>query len=277
MFQLLRLAYSNPYPVRAAIRRLIRFLKLGSYQNRVRIGAVPRPQYAFCVFHAALLAKRLGYRRISAIEFGVAGGNGLLALEYHAREVSRCLGVDVEVYGFDTGSGLPRPSDYRDMPYIWCKAFFEMNVQQLKSRLTLAKLVLGDVAATVPTFIERFNPAPIGAVMIDVDYYSSTVAALKLFEIGDNSLLPRIYCYFDDVIFDPISAFNDYTGERLAIREFNDSNIDRKIALPYINGYIDEWIQQIWVFHSFTHSRYNDFVRADEASQLPLSERLFRR
>ena len=40
-----------------------------------------RPNYTWALLHAGHLAKTLGIRRISAIEFGVAGGNGLLALE----------------------------------------------------------------------------------------------------------------------------------------------------------------------------------------------------
>src|SRR6187549_2659720 len=39
------------------------------------------PQYTWGVLQAAHLATTLGIRRISVIEFGVAGGNGLVALE----------------------------------------------------------------------------------------------------------------------------------------------------------------------------------------------------
>jgi hypothetical protein len=49
----------------------------------------PRPQYAYGVFHAADLAKRLGVSAISVIEFGVAGGLGLLALENIAASISQ--------------------------------------------------------------------------------------------------------------------------------------------------------------------------------------------
>jgi hypothetical protein len=263
--------YKRRYPVRGALRRIVRALKIGRYEERLRIGAVPRPQYGFCLYSAAMLARRLGYQRISAIEFGVAGGRGLLALERHADEISRCLGVEIEIYGFDTGKGLPPPQDYRDMPYIWKQGFFQMNREELQSRLGRAKLIIGDVAATVPEFVERHKPAPIGTAMIDLDYYSATASALRIFEAADEYLLPRAYCYFDDVVaHDPLSAFNDFTGERLAIAKFNQRNTDRQMAVPYLSGFIDEWIQQIWVLHVFHHPRYADFVRDYEVTQLPL-------
>src|SRR6266851_7746170 len=74
-----------------------------SYPELFRSGRTERPHYAYCVYQAAVLAKRLGYPRISVIEFGVAGGNGLVNLEWHAREISRWLSIGIDVYGFDTG------------------------------------------------------------------------------------------------------------------------------------------------------------------------------
>jgi hypothetical protein len=45
-----------------------------------------------------------------------------------------------------------------------------MDVAQLESRLFEARLVLGDISDTVPTFVEKFAPAPIGFVAIDLAY-----------------------------------------------------------------------------------------------------------
>ena len=47
------------------------------------------------------------------LEFGVAGGAGLLSLERIAELVEGLTGVEIEVHGFDTGTGLPAPKDYR--------------------------------------------------------------------------------------------------------------------------------------------------------------------
>ncbi|HEY5681248.1 MAG TPA: hypothetical protein VIS55_14360 [Pseudomonadales bacterium] len=49
----------------------------------------------------------------------MAGGNGLVEMERIAREVEPLFGVGIEIWGFDSGKGLPAPRDYRDLPYIW--------------------------------------------------------------------------------------------------------------------------------------------------------------
>src|SRR5262245_49184055 len=145
--------------------KLIRKLQIGSYKQRVLLGAVDRPHYAYCVYNAAVLARKLGYQRISVLEFGVAGGNGLINLEYHAQEVSRLLSIDVDIYGFDTGEGLPEPVDHRDLPYHWKKGFYRMDVPKLKSKLKKATLVLGCIENTSLNFFEKYTPAAIGAVV----------------------------------------------------------------------------------------------------------------
>ena len=47
-----------------------------NYYKLIKKGCVARPQYALGIFEASILAKRLGYKKISIIEFGCAGGNG---------------------------------------------------------------------------------------------------------------------------------------------------------------------------------------------------------
>jgi hypothetical protein len=61
-----------------------------------------------------------------------------------------------------------------------------------------------------------------------MDYYSSTKAAMRIFDADDKYLLPRIWNYFDDIGGDNLALLSDYTGERLAIKEFNDSHPDKK-------------------------------------------------
>lgn len=48
-----------------------------------------RPSYIWGVLQGASLAKVLGLPRVSVIEFGVAGGGGLIALERIAEAVER--------------------------------------------------------------------------------------------------------------------------------------------------------------------------------------------
>ncbi|MGI9484529.1 MAG: hypothetical protein ACR2RF_01345 [Geminicoccaceae bacterium] len=53
----------------------------------------------------------MGHNRITAIEFGVAGGSGLLVPEGHAERVVREIGIKIDIVGFDLGSGLPELKD----------------------------------------------------------------------------------------------------------------------------------------------------------------------
>ena len=262
----------DPYPLRTLIQELMRRFKFGSYVSRLKIGAVDRPHYAYCVYNGALLAKKLGYSGISVLEFGVAGGRGLLNLEYCAEHIRKLLSINIEIYGFDVGKGLPEPLDYRDLPYHWRKSFYEMDVQKLKAKLKTAKLVLGDVKETAKTFLEEYNPQPIGAIMFDLDFYSSTVNALKIFEGDEKYFLPLLFCYFDDVTGSEIELYNDYTGERLAINEFNNTHKRKKLSKAYHlleQKVVEQWYHQIWVFHNFQHSKYNNFI-SKEDQQLPL-------
>ena len=123
---------------------------------------------------AAKLARALGLDRITAVEFGVAGGNGLVSMERIAEAVGGHLGVDVAVIGFDVGSGTPAPEDFRDLPHVWAQGFYKMDAEARLARLRKAELVLGNVADTVRATVAREGLPPIGFVLFDLDYYSST-------------------------------------------------------------------------------------------------------
>ena len=194
------------------VRSLWNLFPVGPVDLRVRFGVFPRPQYAFGVYYAADLAKRLGLPSISVIEFGVAGGRGLLALESIAELIGNELGVTIHVTGFDSGHGMPKPLDYRDLPHVWAGGFYAMDEDKLRATLSpKTELVLGDVAAVVGRWKA---PAPVGFVAFDLDYYSSTKAALSLFEDAEERPhLPRVYCYFDDIIWPARACHNEYTGE----------------------------------------------------------------
>ncbi len=272
MLSFLKGLIHDPYPLRTFALRCKHKLNRGTYVERLHDGNVDRPHYGYCLYNGAVLAKKLGLIRISVLEFGVAGGRGLLNLEYHAREIEQALGIEIEIYGFDTGKGLPRPVDYRDLPYHWKEGFFAMDGEKLQARLTRAKLVLGDIAETSRDFFEKHQPAPIAAIMHDFDFYSATAAALCMFEAPEKYFLPRVFCYFDDIIGSETELYNDYTGERLAINEFNCAHETKKLAAAQhllARRIRETWHHQIFIYHDFEHSRYNDFV-SDGAEQLPL-------
>lgn len=222
-------------------------------------GAV-RPNYTWAVLQAAYLAKSLKLKRISAVEFGVAGGNGLISLEKTAEEIERILNVKIDVYGFDTGYGLPKPTDYRDLPHLYEESTYPMDQTLLQHRLKKANLTLGLIQDTLPSFIAS-EPPPVGFIAVDVDLYSSTVHSLKLLEASSKLLLPRIHCYFDDIIG---FSFAEFNGERLAIKEFNETHELRKISpifgLRYFvpEAMIDNpWVEGMYVVHILDHELYS--------------------
>lgn len=233
---------------------------VGKVSDRVRFGIWERPNYAYGVNFAANLAKKLGLNAISVIEFGVAGGRGLLALEDVAERIGRHYGVRISVWGFDSGAGLHKPVDYRDQPHVWGQGDYVMDVKALKARLRFAHLELGDVAETIPPFLEHVGAPPIGFVSFDLDYYSSTAVALKILDGPPDSRLPRVCCYFDDIIWPEEACHNEYAGEYLAINEYNAQHETSKIAklanLRWLQPHAAEWHEQIYIHHDFGHPLY---------------------
>jgi hypothetical protein len=208
------------------------------------------------------MAAGLGIERISAIECGVAGGNGLIALESVAEFVEPLLGVGVDVFGFDSGTGMPEPRDLRDAPFAIRGGDFDMDVRALASRLSRARLVFGHVEKTVSQWLAEEHP-PIGFVAFDLDYYSSTVQALGLLDSDPGRVLPRVLCYFDDIFG---LGWSDFNGERAAITDFNEQHSDRKVgavhglkySLPRSEFELS-WPEKIFMAHLFDHHRYADF------------------
>jgi hypothetical protein len=232
-----------------------------------------RPYYAYPLFTAATQAAALKYPAISVIEFGVAGGNGLVCLEKHARAVSKLYNIDIQIYGFDTGTGLPQLQGYRDIEHNWKTGLFTMDEQKLRNRLTKSQLVLGNVSETLKDFYAKYKPAPVGAIIFDVDLYSSTRAALKIFDTDVENLIPRVRCYFDDIIGTEISLTNEYMGEKLAIDQYNAASPDRKITPVYhlqARRFRKKWHPKAFVHHAYDHPRYSSFIARDDQA-LPLT------
>jgi hypothetical protein len=254
-------------PLRSLAKMFIKRFSLFSYERRLSIQAVERPHYGYCIFQAARLASLLGYTKISVIEFGCGGGNGLLNAEMHIEETMKTFPVSVDLYGFDLEVGMPPPIDYRDMPHYFRSGFYPMDREPLERRLKRARLVIGEIRDTCSTFLQKYNPAPIGCMLHDLDYYSSTRDALALFDGASSYFLPRVFMYFDDIIGDDVWLCNEFTGERLAINEFNQKHRSKKICK---NLYVQkrypnsQWPDQIYIHHDFEHPRYNDFIADKE-------------
>ena len=256
--------HPEPYRVRL-LRPLLKRIKALPYDISLMFETMPRPHYGYCVYHAARMASRLGHERITVIEFGVAGGNGLVVLEDHAERIAREVGIGIDVVGFDLGSGLPEPKDYRDMPNVWQAGFYRMDVDRLKERLRHAELFLGEVGAEIERFIAEDWRSPVGALVFDLDFYSSTMSSFRIFDLPSDRILPRVFCYFDDIVHgDPIAGINQFTGQCLAIDDYNKARNIKKLAadrsLLAPRKYRAQWHHQIFVHHDFSHPAYTSFV-----------------
>jgi hypothetical protein len=256
------------------VRGLWQRVPLGSLATRVRYGIFDRPHYAYGVYFAADQAQRLGLKSITIVELGVAGGKGLLALERIAALIARRLGIQIDVVGFDSGIGMPAPVDYRDLPHVWGTGFYQMDEPRLRAALSPStELVLGPIDETIPAWTPK---SCIGFIAFDVDYYSSTKSAFRLFQRAVSVCLPRTYCYFDDLMWPEHACHNEYTGELCAIREFNREQNDKKICpihmLRHIRVHEAPWNEMMYVLHDFGHPLYCRNLTPEGAQnrQIPL-------
>jgi hypothetical protein len=260
---LLRLLEEPPF--RLITRTVIKRLPVGlrTYEHW---DAVDRPQYLCGMLAAADLARECGIASIYVAEFGVARGNGLLAMQDYARMVEKETGVSLKVVGFDTGAGLPPADspDFRDHPDKWAGGDYPMDEKWLRARLSPGtELILGDVRQTVPAFVER-QSCPLGFLAMDLDLYSSTKHALEILRQPDTQMLRRTFLYFDDIF---LLENHRFAGERLAIEEFNSETefvkIDRWHSLCNRIFRDYRWIQQMYIAHDL--AAINNFRSEREA------------
>jgi hypothetical protein len=238
-------------PLRIAARALVKRLPT-SIRTKAHWDVSPRPQYLAGVLAAADQAAQEGVEQISAYEFGVAGGNGLLALGDIAAAVQAETGVSISVYGFDTGSGLPElTGDYRDYPDHWQSGDYPMDEEALRRRIGAnTHLIIGNIRDTLMDALARI-PEPIGFVAVDVDIYSSTRDILKMFLTPERRMLRRVFMYWDDV---DLIFTHRFAGELLAMEEFNciskDVKIDAWRSISKQRPFPEvSWLKRMYIAH----------------------------
>jgi hypothetical protein len=119
-----------------------------------------------------------------------------------------------------------------------------MDVEWLRARLDpRTTLVLGDVRETAPGFYDKYDPPPLGFVVIDLDLYSSTVAALQMLASPNRRMSIHKSIYFDDIY---MHGYHRFAGELLAIDEFNRG--DAGVKIDSWRGLLrDRWMRdRVW-------------------------------
>lgn len=237
----------------------------GTLRERIRFDLEGRPPYAWGLLTAADAAKFFGFNQITAIEFGVAEGAGLLELCRLASLVTEEAGVSIRVVGFDNGIGLPPPLGFRDHPEIWTEGDFAMgDAEALRAHLPAnGELILGDIAQTLPAFLASCPvEAPIAFCSFDLDMHTATVAALSVYLGSAELCLPVGVAYFDDTLGGAKSfgslCRNAKAGQLNAIETFNRTHALRVIdpirTLRYRRPLRDEqWLEQVYGVHMLDH------------------------
>jgi hypothetical protein len=259
-------------PLRLLARALICHLPF-SIRTKAAWDAAARPNYLTGLLYAVSQAEEEGARELSVIEFGVAGGAGLVTLQEYAGAVEKATGTRIRVWGVDTGEGLSQLcGDYRDHPDRYARGEYSMDEKLLSQRLNhRTKLILGDVDQTVQTFVRDGSYPPIGFIAIDLDLYSSTRSALQILALPGKRLLRRIPIYFDDV---DSSVHHDWAGELMAIKEFNDDSdvvkIDQWRGLEIGRPFPDSgWLKRMYMAHDL--AAISSVMPRRSARELPLS------
>ena len=200
----------------------------GGFRKKIDYDLVPRQPYAFGLKDAFEISIAEECSKVIIIEFGVSSGAGLYNLAYIADKLSSIYAVDYQIIGFDSGEGMPKPIDYRDHPEKFRTGDYPPLNLDINNLPKKTKVYYGDISDTlVKLDSELSEDSKIGFVSIDVDYYSSTEKCLKVFKKNHSSYLSKTVVYLDDV---NNVDHNDYCGELLAINEFNENNLPRKIC-----------------------------------------------
>ena len=232
-------------------------LLFGSYRMKCDFDLVLRSQHAYSLYKAADLALKENKKKVSVIEFGVANGAGLSNIQHIAKKITKDTGISFDIYGFDTGKGMPPPASFKDHPDCYQEGDFPMDFDRLQKTLdSNTKLIIGNIEETLPKFLtQKFDECPIAFISIDVDYYSSTVQALKILEMVPNHYLPRVIIYLDDL---QDEFHNSWCGELAAVSEFSEKHDYRKIERHTFTRsdrvfQRARWIDHIFVAHILDH------------------------
>lgn len=103
---------------------------------------------------------------------------------------------------------------------------------------------------------------PIGFCSLDMDYYSATIEALRIFDEAPASRLPRVTLYADDVFgYHDLNIVGEDVGEDRAFKEFNAAHPSMHInaisGLKHKRIFPAMWNDKMYALHDLAHPDYN--------------------
>ena len=245
------------------------FLRIVGYEKPLRVAFLKylqvkyktfKPHYETILLESCKEAKKLGINNVSVLELGVAGGNGIIALEKYKKSIEKYLKIKIDIYGFDTGEGMPETNLKEDLVFVFKPGQFKIDKNLIAKKIK-SKIFYGDIKNTVSEFI-KLKPSKISCIFFDLDYYSSTKAFLDQINNLNEYLLPRVLCYFDDLHV-PEKYISSINGVPLAINEFNSTNTNYKLgaSVDHILDFKFPLAKSlVYILHDFNHPDYNKFI-----------------
>ena len=259
----------------------ILFLRILGYEKPLRVALLKylslkfttfRPHYETLIYESSKNAIKLGHNEINIIELGVAGGDGIRSLQKYKKKIERVLKIKINIIGFDTGSGLPKITNKKDLPFFWKQGdYTNKDLSLLEDDAKRIKIYQGDISSTLEEFVSK-DQKKIGLIIFDLDLYSSTKLFLDKIPYlsKKNLLLPRTFCYFDD-LFIADYFLDDTNGEPLAIIEFNNKFTDFKLGkcLDHINDFKFPLAKgQIYTLHDLNNVDYEKYIGIYDSDSL---------
>jgi len=203
--------------------------RFGSFAIKQHFDLISRPQYAYGMLRATMLAKKPRNPSITVCEFGVRNGDGLNKMVKIATALTEEYGIHFNIVGFESGEGLAPPLSHKDHPEILAPGVFTpTSLQSLAQRFQgKVNLKIEKIENTVEGSLDDLDPhEPIGFIAIDVDRYEATVSTLRAINGPTEKYLPTVSLYLDDITQ---YESNKWCGELAAVHEFNTKNDMRKI------------------------------------------------
>jgi hypothetical protein len=108
-----------------------------------------------------------------------------------------------------------------------------------------------------------------------MDYYTSTKNFLDLISFYKDRFAPRVYLYFDD-IFCTNHHINEFNGELLAIKEFNEENQNIKIGKSIDSSSDFKFPiarEKLFIMNNFNHKDFFVNINSQKSHSLSLEDK----
>ena len=181
----------------------ILFLRILGYEKPLRVALLKylslkfttfRPHYETLIYESSKNAIKLGHNEINIIELGVAG-DGIRSLQKY-KKIERVLKIKINIIGFDTGSGLPKITNKKDLPF-WKQRLHKQDLsllEMMQKELRYTKVIFHQLWKNLyersKNWINNFR----------FNLYSSTKLFLDKFLSIKKFITSKNFCYFDDYL-----------------------------------------------------------------------------